>query len=225
MPKARRGKTVLEALYPSVPEELVDTAKAWVADCSEIMLGAIWAAYDALVLNPRVRIALAEATDDIERGLTRLLYFELDDLLTGNEPFRLLPEAPEDETRKRPPARPRAYDIAFAMRVNPRIMWSIEAKILPTPRTIAEYLKTLKERFLTGDYAPFVSEGVMAGYLIEGTAVEAFEGISEQLDTPLGPLEKWKARQHRVSIHKRTVPEGRPYSKRFSCHHLMLEFS
>ena len=90
--------------------------------CSQIILDSLWSAYAALLSNPKLRPAVASATEDRERGITRLLYFELGNLLSGNEPFHPLHGAPEDESRKRAPARPRAYDIAFAMRENPRIM-------------------------------------------------------------------------------------------------------
>jgi hypothetical protein len=189
------------------------------------MLGAIWRAYDALLVNTTITSALANAHDDIERGVTRLLYFELDNLLTGDEPFRLLAEASEDESRKRAPARPRAYDIAFAMRVNPRIMWALEAKVLPTPATLADYITTLKKRFLSGDYAPFVSEGVMVGYLLKGSSNDAFVGIAKQLAARLVQPNQWKARAHRVSAHRRSIPRNKPYPKKFHCHHLMLELA
>src|SRR5688572_9534026 len=75
--KKKRGKTVLETLHPDAPEALVRTAKVWVADSSEVMLGFIWSAYDVLLSDPNFRSAVAEATDDIERGVTRLLHFAL----------------------------------------------------------------------------------------------------------------------------------------------------
>lgn len=224
MRKPKRGKSILESLHPTAPDELVLMAKTWVADGSDVMLDSIWRAYDLMVANPKLKLALADTTDDIERGLTRLLYFALDDLLTGDEPFRLLHEAPEDESRKRPPARPRAYDIAFAMRVNPRIMWPLEAKVLPTAATLADYIQTLNQRFLSGDYAPFVSEGAMVGYLFSGSADDVFTSISKMLHVRLAKPSRWKTRSHRFSAHTRRVPRGKPYPVRFRCHHLMMAF-
>lgn len=221
----KRGVSVLEVLYPSGTKELVRSAKAWVASSSDVMVSFVWRAYDALLANPELRPALAMATDDVERGITRLLFFALDDLLSGDEPFRLLPEAPEDESRKHAPARPRAYDIAFAMRANPRIMWSLEAKVLRTPATLADYVSTLTDRFLSGDYAPFVAEGAMAGYLLHGTSDEAFDRIARQLKTRLVRPARLRAREHRISAHARRIPRGMPYPARFRCHHLMMAFS
>ena len=225
MRKRRRGKSLLEVLYPDAPEELVRIAKTWVAGSSDVMLGSIWRAYDALLVSTAIKAALTTAHDDVERGITRLLYFELDNLLTGDEPFRLLAEAPEDEARKHPPARPPAYDIAFAMRVNPRIMWALEAKVLPTPATLADYVTTLKKRYLSGDYAPFVSEGAMVGYLLRGCSDEVFAAIAKQLGTRLSKPNQWKTRAHRISAHQRNIPPNKPYPKRFHCHHLILEFA
>jgi hypothetical protein len=223
--RKQRGKTVLEAMYPAAPEELVRVAKSWVANSSVVMLGAVWSAYDQMRANSALKNSLTLATDDIERGITRLLFFALDDILSGNEPFRLLPEAPEDESRKRPPARPRAYDIGFSMRENPRIIWSLEAKVMPTPATLADYLKTLKQRYLSGDYAPFVGEGAMVAFLLSGTAAEAFKALAEQLGSPLHKSPTWNARDHRFSTHRRQVPRGKPYPVRFRCHHLMMVFA
>ncbi len=217
-----RGKTVLEAMYPAAPEELVALAEAWVNDASTVIMNAIWGGFDALAANPAFRTALADATDDLERGITRLLYLGIDDLLSGDEPFRAIHGNQEDESRKAAPARPREYDIGFAMRSNPRVVWPLEAKVLGTPMALADYVRTVRERFLTCDYAPFVSEGAMAGYLLSGTQLEAFGAIAKALKAQLMADPRWPNRDHRVSRHRRTVPKATPYPRVFRCHHLML---
>jgi hypothetical protein len=40
-------------------------------------------------------------------------------------------------TRSAAPAKPPAYDIAFIWHDNPRVAWPIEAKVVPTPGTLA----------------------------------------------------------------------------------------
>jgi hypothetical protein len=200
-------------------------SKAWVAGNSETILNLLWDAYDQLRQNPNLKTALSNADEDIERGLTLMLCLALDNLRTGDEPFQIIPEAPEDESRKKAPARPRAYDIAFAMRANPRIMWSVEAKVMATPSTTADYVRTFNERFLTGNYAPFVGEGCMLGYLQSGTHDEAFKAITLALKARLIKSSKWKSRAHRCSSHGRKVPKGKHYPVKFRCHHLIMQFA
>jgi hypothetical protein len=222
--KPKRGKTVLELRYPDAPEELIRTAEVWVAGNSDLILHAIWAGYDRMRQDSDLAQAVAGTTDDIERGITRMLYFAIDDGLTHEEPFRLLHGAPEDETRKRRPARPPEYDITFAMRANPRIMWSLEAKVLKSPGSLAEYVHAVQNRFLAGTYAPFVAEGAMAAYLLSGAHDQTFVGIAAKLGVKLSTAPQWKKRPHRVSVHEREMPKEKPYPVRFRCHHLVMEF-
>lgn len=223
MHKRSRGKTVLEAIYPAAPEELVAIAKEWSSAATSQILDLVWSAHDRLMSDPKTRAALAEATEDLERGISRLLCFAIDDELSGNEPFRLIHGSTEDESRKAPPARPREYDIAFVMRGNERIAWPLEAKILKTPTALADYVRTIRQRFLTAEYAPFVTEGAMVGYLRSGENVAAFTAIGAQLQVRLRVMPRLNSRSHRFSAHLRTVAKGKAYPKRFRCHHLIMD--
>lgn len=223
MPKRSRGKTVLEALYPAPPEELVAIARDWSKAATDQILDLVWSAHDRMMADPRKKAALAEATEDLERGISRLLCFAIDDELSGDEPFRLIHGSTEDESRKAPPARPREYDIAFVMRGNERIAWPLEAKVLDTPTTLADYLRTIRQRFLTAEYAPFVTEGAMVGYLRSGQAESAFAAIGAQLKVRLRMIPRLSSRAYRLSGHRRTVAKGKLYPKQFRCHHLIME--
>jgi hypothetical protein len=221
--RASRGKTVLEALYPAPPGELVAIAKQWSDAATNQILDLVWSAHDRLVSRHEVQAAIAEATEDLERGITRLLCFAIDDELSGNEPFRLIHGSPEDESRKRPPARPREYDIAFVMRGNERIAWPLEGKVLETPGSVADYVKTIRERFLTAEYAPFVTVGAMVGYLRSGEPEAAFVAIGEELQVRMAAIRRLKTRPHRLSSHQRQVEKGKRYPKQFRCHHLVMD--
>lgn len=223
MPKRSRGKTVLEALYPAAPEELVAIAKDWSNAATDQILDLVWSAHDRLMSDPKTKEALAQATEDLERGISRLLCFAIDDELSGNEPFRLIHGSTEDESRKAPPARPREYDIAFVVRGNERIAWPLEAKVLETPTALADYVRTVRQRFLTAEYAPFVTEGAMVGYLRSGEYEAAFTAIGTQLEVRLRVVPRLKTRSHRLSSHQRTVAKGKSYPKRFLCHHMIMD--
>lgn len=222
-PSKARGKTVAEALYPQAPEELVRLAKVWCAGSSALILESIWRGYDALRGDAAVTSYLANATDDMERGLTRFLEPRIRAQLTGFEPFYVQHGVPEDESRK-PRGRPREYDIAFIFRDNPRVMWSVEAKLLPTSTVPPDYVRTLNERYLACEYAPFVAESAMAAYLLSGTANLALASLATALGTKLVRPKRWANRSHRVSAHRRTVPPGKCYPVRFRCHHLLMPF-
>ena len=225
MPNRARGKTVAEALHSEPPLELVALAEAWLPDASRIILDAIWNGYDRLAGDAKVQRALGEATDDLERGITQLLELAIREGLGGDEPFDVQHEVPEGESRKNPPARPRAYDIAFIHFGNVRIIWPLETKVMPPDRPLKEYVNTLNERYLTCEYAPFVSEAAMAGYVLGGTADHAFTEVAGALGITLGPTPGLTSRPHRVSVHERKVPEGKPYPISFRFHHLMMEFA
>jgi hypothetical protein len=62
---------------------------------------------------------------------------------------------PEFETSYSDQAQPPSYDIAFILRVNERIILPLEAKVLPTERAIAKYIKEITGNYLTCRYAPF----------------------------------------------------------------------
>ena len=56
-------------------------------------------------------------------------------------------------------------------------MWPIEAKVLRTDGSVAEYVADLRNEFLTCRYAPFSSEGGMVGYLVSGDPEKALKNI------------------------------------------------
>src|SRR6185437_8212522 len=116
---------------------------------------AVWKGYDRLVHDPAKLKAVQDATDDLERGITQLLELEIHEVLSGEEPFDVQHGVPEGESRQPPPARPPEYDIAFIMNGNIRIMWPIEAKIMPPDRPLSGYINTVNDRYLTCEYAPF----------------------------------------------------------------------
>ncbi|MPT18699.1 MAG: hypothetical protein E2579_13230 [Pseudomonas sp.] len=163
-------------------------------------------------------------TKDLERSITQLLEQRVDDAMSGDEPFYVQHGSFEHETMAAPPAQPPAYDLAFVLRADERVMWPIEAKVLETPGRLADYAKDVNDEFLTCRYAPFSSSGAMLGYLLSGSTEAALAGIEKKLGCTLRSVNGYTARPHRKSTHTRTVPAGKSYPINFDCHHLVLEY-
>lgn len=194
-------------------------ACSWMPDPSEKLLGFIWEAYDEMASNRPVI-----ETKDLERSITQLLEQRVDDAMSGDEPFYVQHGSFEHETMAAPPAQPPAYDLAFVLRADERVMWPIEAKVLETPGRLADYAKDVNDEFLTCRYAPFSGSGAMLGYLLSGSTETALAGIEKKLGCTLQSVNGYTARPHRKSTHTRTVPAGKSYPINFDCHHLILEY-
>lgn len=184
------------------------------------LLKFVWSAYD--IMNAQ-RPHIDER--DLERSITQLLEPRIRDVMSGDEPYYIQHGPYERETMAAPPAQPPQYDLAFVLYADERIMWPLEAKILLTPGTLAEYESEIRSQFLTCRYAPFTSSGAMVAYLLSGNPEEALVRISGKLGVALETVSEFSHRPHRRSAHNRTVPSGKPYTNEFWCHHMILEFS
>jgi len=161
---------------------------------------------------------------DLERSITQLLGPRISDAMTGDEPYYIQHGSFERETMAPPPAQPPAYDLAFVLRADERVMWPLEAKVLETPGTLAEYEREVREQYLTCRYAPFTSSGAMLAYLLTGTPIDTLTRIATKLNVALEQVTEFPTRPHRRSSHQRIVPAGKTYSVEFQCHHLILEY-
>jgi hypothetical protein len=218
----RRRQTISEQLWPK--DGSFDSLKAWRADASVLILHRVWAAYDDLGADILRKVDWAAAADEIERSLTAYHSVKILERQTGDEPFILLPEMPEFETREPAPARSKAYDFGFVMRGGDYSMiWPIEAKVLKTDRKLTGYLRDLEAKFLKCQAAPYSHEGALIAYLISGNPSVVFEGIAAHIGQLLLPQPEFSGRNHRTSIHKREVPQGKYYPADFLCHHLVME--
>jgi hypothetical protein len=196
----------------------VALACEWMDNPGQWLLGFVWAGYDSLCQNPPVIDG-----KDLERSITQVLVRRIDQLMTGDEPFYIQHGPFERATMAAPPAQPPAYDLAFVMQADERIMWPMEAKVLETPNRLASYLRDVQEEFLTCRYAPFSGSGAMLGYLLTGTSGEALVNIATKLACTLTSL--GTVRAHAVSHHQRILPPGKPWPTEFVCHHLIMDFN
>jgi hypothetical protein len=202
-----------------VDQSFASLAYQWMQDPASQLLGFLWAAYDNMQSNPP-----HVDNRDLERSITQLLEPRIRDAMTGDEPYYIQHGSFERETMAAPPAQPPAYDLAFVLRADERVMWPLEAKVLETPATLAEYEREVREQYLTCRYAPFTSSGAMLAYLLTGTPADTLTRIATKLNVALDQVAEFSTRPHRLSAHQRVVPAGKPYSVDFKCHHLVLHY-
>ncbi len=219
-----RGFTPSELRWPTT-SEFTSVVAQYQTAAVHTMLEAVWAGYDLLVAEILSQIDITQATEDIERSITKHFPERIRKSLTGFEPYYIEKEETEEETRKPAPAQPPMYDIAFILISNPRIMWPLEAKVLKTPKAIAPYTKEIKDNYLTGRYAPFSKSGAMLGCLLSGQAHQAAKNIEKTLGYQLKPytFNHPVQRPHYVSHHDRQFPSNPAWaSGEFEYHHLIM---
>jgi hypothetical protein len=214
-------QTYSERRWPDTPE-FNAVLHRWRADGSIILLRLVWKGYDSFCAECLTQVDCSEDDGDLERDITQLLEPKIREGMTGFEPFDVQHGPYERESWLGSSAQPPLYDIAFSLRSNPRVMWPLEAKVLRTDGSVAEYIKEIKSNFLTCRYAPFSSEAAMLGYLLEGDSGVAFSNIGNKGNWKLNTHPQFPDRDHRTSDHKRKIPEGKDYPANFRCHHLLF---
>lgn len=205
---------------PFVDSDFIALARLWRRNPAGKFLNFVWLAYQDMMASPP-----DVDTRDLERSITQLLEPRIRDRMTGYEPFYIQHGSFERETMKSPPAQPPEYDLAFVSRADERIMWPIEAKVLETTGRVADYIRDVREEFLTCRYAPFSSSGAMLGYLLTGIPDDAFVTIARRLDCNLETVAGHAEKPIRFSKHRRRVPTGKPYPVEFDCYHMILKYS
>lgn len=219
----RRGRlTPSESAWP-LPPGYERLAVCWASDQSVQMLALVWAGFELLEKEMLTSIDWSEVGQQLEISITSALAERIQRVMTGAEPFLVQHNRWEELTRKPPPAQPPCYDIAFYAREQPRINYPLEAKILPNEASVLEYVKEIRQNFLTSRYAPLTGEGAMLGYLIVGSPDAAFREIEKRLEASLEPHSRFSPpRAHCLSVHVRQVPPEKPWTVTLRCHHLIL---
>ena len=139
----KRRRTIGEVRWPDTPDFMA------VAEAVAPAVPHIWSGWcGRLMMRSGVsvlsQINIDDAEDDLERSITQLLEPEMRKAMSGDEPFSVQHGRYEQESRMPAPAQPPAYDIAFILIQNPRIMWPIEAKVLRSDGSVAEYVTDLQ---------------------------------------------------------------------------------
>jgi hypothetical protein len=196
-------------------------AENWAAGVSSQVLNWTWRAFDALGANVLSLVDMTQRLDQLERDLTSKHFIEINRIFGAEtEGFSsIVPhhEFPENESAPGGSGRPPASDISFIWYENQRVSWPIEAKVLRTPTTLAEYLgDTVK--FENGVAAPLVGEGAQIAYLLAGATSCFFSNLSAKLSGPLQPVAEFSNRPHQSSHHNRTgIPNLRLHHMAMNC--------
>ena len=197
--------TPSELAWP-MDDESRRQAEDWAAGVSIQVLDWTWRAFDALRKGNFASVDLTQPLEQLERDLARHHFREINMLwameTSGECAFTPHHEYPELETRSPAPAKPPAYDLAFVWNANPRIAWPIEAKVVPTSGTLADYLGDTK-KFTDGIAAPFVGEGAQIAYLLAEKTDDFFHNLAARLTTQLQSVLQFSTRAHRASLHAR----------------------
>ena len=215
-----KGHTFTERLYPT-PQDFLALTVSWGPDAYLKMVECVWKGYDAFRLRAVHSLTPSLSDNELERDITQSLAQDISDCVDPFSPFMFQSWYREFASRMNPPAQSPEYDMAFVVRDNRQVCWPIEAKVLRTDRSVAPYVRDLKEEYLKCRYAPFSTEGCMMGFLFKGSAKTFFLNISNAIGVPLTPYISLPSRNHNLSDHVRpccTMGIGT-----FRCHHLVLE--
>jgi len=221
----KRGITISELQWPKEKPGFSKISEEWPSDLVVQALELVWRGYDLLTIDILSRIDATKANKQIEKNINSLLQLRISRVMTKDEPFDVQHEVSEFETSYSDQAQPPSYDIAFILRANERIILPLEAKVLRTEKAVSKYIKEIQSNFLTCRYAPFSSEAGMLGYLLKGIPETAFKNIAVAVPCVLSAHPDFSGRDHKVSDHDRSVPEGKTYPAKFRCHHLLLQLT
>lgn len=203
-----RRPTFSELVWPEDPDER-NLPSEWASSHCVKVLDWTWRAFDVLIAKHASNVDFSQPLEQLERDLVRCHFTEIQ-LLFANETdgfASIVPqhEWPELESRKSAAAKPPAYDLAFSSTANHRWAWPIEAKVVPTPGTLAEYLKDVNDKFVAGVASPLLGEGAMIAYLLQKDSTDIFfQNLAAKLEQSLKPLPEFAERTHRASEHVRT---------------------
>lgn len=215
-----RYPTFSELAWPSNADDR-EMALQWAQGLTVQALDWTWRAFDALSSKRLTHIDPARPLEQLERDLVRHHFVEIQTIFStetdGFPSFVPHHEWPEMETRTSRSAKPPAYDLAFVSRTNERWAWPIEAKVIPSPRALAEYLKDVNEKFVTGIASPLIGAGAMMGYLLTGSSADVFGKLAQQLGQELNQPPDFVDRAHKTSTHPRSTAPV------LSLHHMIMK--
>ena len=97
-------------------------------------------------------------------------------------------------------------------------------KVLEVPGSVSNYVRDVREEFLSCRYGPFANSGAMLAFLLSGSADDVFNAIEKRLGCILHRVPEHPRKPNRVSHHLRKVPAGKAYPKEFACYHLVLGY-
>ncbi|MBN2025076.1 MAG: hypothetical protein JW809_20025 [Pirellulales bacterium] len=213
--------TFIDRRWPDSPP-FQQIARDWCQDQSCLLLDLIWRGYDQLLSQDLSEVLFSGDDEAREESLNFLLAIRIDQCKSGDAPFSVVHQPPEQTKRKRGKGRSPQPDIGFVLYAYPRTIWPLEAKVLARETDTGPYLDEINNNFVTGRYATFSSEGAMLGYFFRGNAEVIFAGIAAGLQQTPKPHPRFPDRPHRISGHRRDDVAHPGSPREFTCHHLLL---
>ena len=187
----------------------------WKEDSETEMLRHVWQAYDELNREG----VPAEVVDD-EDAISFRLHNRLQRLVPRESPFIFAHKPPELSTRRGRRSSPPTPDYGFVL--NDEIVFPLEAKLLHNSSHVTKYVNTLRNRYLTGKYAPRSLEGAMVAYINTWTENRAFNAIQSKLGKKLELPSAFQDRPYRITKHERRKLRIGRLKGGFRCHHLLM---
>ena len=126
-------------------------------------------------------VPFSDSDEAKEESLNSLFALRIQQCKSGDEPFGVQHQPPEQTKRKRGKGRSPQPDIGFMLYDYPRAVWPLEGKILAQDQAVGPYVAEIRNNFITARYATFSSEGAMLGYLLHGEPDRAFAAIATRL--------------------------------------------
>ena len=213
-----RHRTFSELVWPTDPLD-TDLPVAWAKGVAVQVLDWVWRGYDELA-REAAGVDFSQQLEQLERNLTELHFYRIQRMWAKEtEGFSSVQpghEMPELLSRSSAGAKPPAYDLGFVHPEQPLWKWPIEAKLLPGPAALAEYLKDVRGKFESGVAAPIVGEGGMIGYLLKGEQERVIANLAKELSQELVVPPEFSTRLHRTSRHERA---GKPTLR---LHHMIM---
>lgn len=218
--KTLMRQTYPQRFWPNTPL-FQSVAGTWCDNQSKSLLDLVWRAIDNLNTDVYSKLHGSPMDEAKEETYNYLLVLEIDKLKSGDEPFGVVHQPPEQTQRKTKNAQSPTPDLGFVWYGNPRCVWPIEGKVLRADDDLSAYEGEVKKNFLTGRYATFSVEGAMVGYLLSGDANAAFKQLGRRLRKRLGSHPSFADRNHRITRHDRRGIADR-VREVFVCHHLIV---
>jgi hypothetical protein len=213
--------TYLERRWPDSPA-FQEIARRWCEDNSRLLLELVWRGYDRLLSQDLNVIAFSDTDEAKEESLNELLAIRINESRSGDEPFYVHHQPPEQTKRKRGRGRSPQPDIGFTLNEYPRAVWPLEGKVLARDEAVGPYLAEIQNNFITCRYATFSSEGAMLGYLLHGEPERTFAAIATLLAQVLIPNPHFPDRPQRMTHHQRHQVPPPDSPGEFICHHLLF---
>ena len=213
-------RTYQQRRWPDTPL-FQSVAKRWCKNQSFQLMNLVWQAIDRMREADLEKVPMDGSDEAKEESLNFLLSLQIDKLKSGDEPFAVSHQPPEQNKRKTKNARSPVPDIGFVWHENPNCVWPIEGKMLRNPDDLGEYEKEINDNFLSGRYATFSCEGAMLGYLLSGDAAQTLKNVAKKIRKRLRAHPKLEERNHRISTHERSGVNKRK-KEAFFCHHMAI---